>query len=204
MNQTPMPPKKTNRWLRRLLAALAVLVVTLLAYTGYTIYNVNFHTIVNGEAYRSGQMDAAQFTHVIQDHGIKSIINLRGTNATALYQGEIETANRLGVQHYDFSLSAIEEVTLSQMDEIIRTLREAPKPVLIHCKAGSDRTGLASALYCLVVKGESPAEADRELSVWYGHIPLTKTIAMDHSFWHYVSNHVAHAGLKSSFAPAAP
>ena len=87
------------------------------------------------------------------------------------------------------------------MDEIIQTLREAPKPVLIHCKAGSDRTGLISALYCLTLKGETPAQADRELSVWYGHIPLTKTIAMDHSYWHYVSNHLARADL--NLQPAA-
>lgn len=92
------------------------------------------------------------------------------------------------IQHYDFPLSAIDEITVPRMNEIIRTLREAPKPVLIHCLAGSDRTGLVSALYCLTLKGETPAQADRELSVWYGHISLSKTIAMDHSYWHYVSN----------------
>lgn len=204
MNQSALPPEKTKRWLRRLLAAFAVLVVALLAYIGCTIYQANFHAIVSGEAYRSSQMSAEQLTGVIQKYGIKSVINLRGTNASPWYQGEIKTTDRLGVQHYDFALSANEEVELPQMDEIIRTLRAAPKPVLIHCKAGADRSGLVSALYCLAIKGRSPAEADRELSVWYGHIPLTKTIAMDHSFWHYVSNHVAHAGLKSSFAPAAP
>jgi protein tyrosine/serine phosphatase len=177
------------------------LIGALLAYAGYTIYDANFHTIVSGEAYRSGQMDAAQLSRAIQAYGIKSIINLRGTNAPAFYQGEMETAKRLGVQHYDFTLSANEEITVSQMDEIIRTLRAAPKPVLIHCKAGSDRTGLISALYCLMLKGETPAQADRELSVWYGHIPLATTIAMDHSYWHYVSNHLARAEL--NLQPAA-
>jgi protein tyrosine/serine phosphatase len=87
------------------------------------------------------------------------------------------------------------------MDEIIRTLREAPKPVLIHCQAGSDRTGLVSALYCLTLKGETAAQADWELSVWYGQIPLTKTIALDHSYWRYVSNHLAPAAL--NLQPAA-
>jgi hypothetical protein len=56
--------------------------------------------------------------------------------------------------------------------------------------------GEVSALYCLTLKGETPAQADRELSVWYGHIPLTGTIAMDYSYWHYVSNHLARAELK--------
>ena len=90
------------------------------------------------------------------------------------------------------------------MDDVIRTLREAHKPVLIHCQAGSDRTGLVSALYCLTLKDETPAQADRELSVWYGHVPQipgANTIAMDHSYWHYVSNYLAHAELNLQPAP---
>lgn len=202
MNQTTLPSRKAKVWWRWILTVLTVLIGALLAYDGYTIfYNANFRTIVSGEAYRSGQMDAAQLSRVIQEYGINSIINLRGTDAPALYQGEMETAKRLGVQHYDFSLSAINEITMSQMDDVIRTLREAPKPVLIHCQAGSDRTGLVSALYCLTLKGETPAQASRELSIWYGHISLSKTIAMDHSYWHYVSNHLARA--EPNLQPAA-
>jgi protein tyrosine/serine phosphatase len=204
MNQAALPSRKAKALLRRMLAALVVFLGALLAYYGYMIHTANFHTIVSGEAYRSGQMDAAQLSRAIQAYGIKSIINLRGTNAPGLYQGEIETAKRLGVRHYDFSLSANDEITVPQMDQVIQTLREAPKPVLIHCQAGSDRTGLISALYCLTLKGETPAHADRELSVWYGHtpfIPLAKTIAMDHSYWRYVSNHLARADL--NLPPAA-
>ena len=189
MNKTTRSSRKAKVLLRWILAALTVFVGALLAYDGYTIfYKANFRTIVSGEAYRSGQMDAAQLSRVIQEYGIKSIIDLSVTDAPALHQSEMETAKRLGVQHYNFPLSAIDEITVSRMDEIIRTLREARKPMLIHCLAGSDRTGLVSALYCLTLKGETPAQADRELSVWYGHIALSKTAAMDHSYWHYVSN----------------
>lgn len=195
MNQTTLPSRKAKALLRWIFTALAVLIGALLTYDGYTIfYNANFRTIVSGEAYRSGQMDAGQLSRVIQEYGIKSIINLRGTtDAPTLYQGEMKTAKRLGVQHYDFSLSATNEITVSQMDDVIRTLREAPNPLLIHCQAGSDRTGLVSALYCLTLKGETPAQADRELSVWYRHVSLSKTIAMDHSYWHYVSNYAPRA-----------
>jgi protein tyrosine phosphatase (PTP) superfamily phosphohydrolase (DUF442 family) len=193
MNQAALPSRKAKVLLRWIFTVLTVLIGALLAYAGYLHYTANFHTIVSGEAYRSGQMDAAQLSRVIQEYGIKSIMDLSVTDAPALHQGEMETTKRLGVQHFDFSLSAIDEITVPRMDEIIRTLREAPKPVLIHCLAGSDRTGLVSALYCLTLKDEAPAQADRGLSVRYGHISLSKTIAMDHSYWHYVSNYIAHA-----------
>jgi protein tyrosine/serine phosphatase len=192
MNQTILPSGKTKTWRRRIFTALALVVIAPLAYFSYLHYSSNLHPIIDGEAYRSGQMNAGQLAHTIQSYGVKSIVNLRGTN-NAFWPGEMETAAKAGVQHYDFALSANAEVSLPQMEEIIQTLRLAPKPVLIHCQAGADRTGLVSALYRLTLKGETPAEADRELSVWYGHIPLTGTIAMDHSFWSYASNFAAHA-----------
>ena len=53
-----------------MLTVLAALTAALLAYIGYTIHTANFHTIVVGEAYRSGQMDAAQLARTIQAYGI--------------------------------------------------------------------------------------------------------------------------------------
>ena len=193
MNPESKPTGIFARW-RRAFATLLVLSVALSIYVVDTIYHANFHVVVSGEVYRSGQMNAEQLARVIQNYGIKSVLNLRGTNTSLWYRGEIETADKLGVRHYDFDLSANREVGQAQMDEIIRTLRAAPKPVLIHCKAGADRSGLVSALYCLAIKGQKPAEADRELSAWYGHVPLVRprTIAMDHSFWRYVSHYGEH------------
>jgi protein tyrosine phosphatase (PTP) superfamily phosphohydrolase (DUF442 family) len=182
------------RWWWRALATFLVLVIALLIYVVNTIYHANFHIVASGETYRSGQMNEQQLTRAIQRYGIKSIFNLRGTNTSLWYQNEIEIANKLGVRHYDFALSANQEVGVAQMDEIILTLRTAPKPILIHCKGGADRAGLISALYCLAIKGQKPGEADQELSVWYGHMPLVqpRTITMDHSFWHYVSHYDEH------------
>ena len=44
-----------------------------------------------------------------------------------------------------------------------------PKPMLVHCKSGSDRTGLAVTLYLHVIKGQPLDEARRALSWKYGH-----------------------------------
>ena len=78
------------------------------------------------------------------------------------------------------------------MDELIGLLRSLPKPLLIHCQGGADRTGLASALYCYAVEKQKPQIADRQLTIWDGHMPLywLKEQAMDNSFWRYVSNNV--------------
>jgi len=67
---------------------------------------------------------------------------------------------------------------------LIALLRSAPKPVLIHCKQGSDRTGLASALYLAALAKAGEPVSEEQLSVRYGHIaiPLVGTYEMDRSF----------------------
>ena len=45
-------------------------------------------------------------------------------------------------------------------------------PLLIHCKSGSDRTGLASALYLMSRRGEPPGWAVRGFTLKHGHVPL--------------------------------
>ncbi len=105
---------------------------------------------------------------------------------------ETNASQQLGVEHFDFSLLAGRELQDEEMDQILATMARAPKPILIHCKSGSDRTGLVGALYLYSLEGKSPRASARELSVFCGHVPYLfwrDTIAMDRSFWRYVENH---------------
>ncbi len=198
MNQHAKLTERFGRWRWRALATLLVFIAALSIYVADLIYHANFHVVVNGEVYRSGQMNAEQLARVIQKCGIKSILNLRGENPTASWhQTEIATASRLNVVHYDRSLGSGTPLTLEQMDDLVTLLRQAPKPVLIHCYGGADRSGLVSALYLFAIEHQKSGAADKELSIWFGHVPLIrpKVTAMDDSFWRYVSNHIAHAEL---------
>jgi protein tyrosine/serine phosphatase len=63
-------------------------------------------------------------------------------------------------------------------------MERAEKPILIHCKAGSDRTGLAAALYLLTVNKPDEAAAEGQLSIRFGHfsLPFLPEYAMDRTF----------------------
>jgi undecaprenyl-diphosphatase len=177
---------------------LASLVAVLAGYISSDVNHDNLRTLVPGQAYRAGQMSTNALVHCIRRYGIKSILNLRGENLTSTWhQAEIETAEKLRVVHYDRSLTSGDDLTLEQMDDLVALLRQTPKPVLIHCLGGADRSGLVSSLYLFALEGRSPGEADKELSIWNGHVPLIrpKVAAMDNSFWRYVSNHVSRTEL---------
>jgi len=186
---------------------LASLVAVLAGYISSDLRHDNLRVLVAGKAYRSGQMNAGQLARTVERYGVKSILNLRGENlTTGWHQAEIATAAKLNVIYSDRSLGSGQELSLKQMDELVALLRKAPKPVLIHCWGGADRSGLVSALYLFALEGRSPGEAYKELSIWNGHVPLIrpKVTAMDNSFWRYVSNHIAGANLNLQPEPPSP
>jgi protein tyrosine/serine phosphatase len=158
-------------------------------YWGILQYEGNFHTVSAGILYRSAQPGKTELKAAVAEYGIKSVLNLRGANAgSPWYDEEIAASGELGLAHFDYPLSAKRFVTSKQIAEILDIVRQAPKPLLIHCKAGADRAGLVAALYRFAEAGASAAEADRELSLVYGHFPYltSRSGAMDDSFWAFV------------------
>ena len=190
------------RWYRWMKKPVLLIVFGLgITTSGYALYRVetsNFHTVSPGTVYRSGQMDEAQWMAYIEKHGVKSLLNLRGEHrASSWYQEEVRAADTLGVTHYDVKISANREVDNGTLDTILSIMRQAPKPLLIHCQAGADRSGLIAAVYLFTIAGQRAEEASRQLSLLYGHFPylLSKTGAMDRSFWRYVDSATPHTRM---------
>lgn len=170
----------------RLRFFIAVLVLLALPAGSYFLYmeeQGNFHSITEGEAYRSAQLDRDELDYYIKKYNIRSIINLRGRNLNeSWYREEIEVSAERKVAHYDLSLSAGREPSGEDVRKLMEMFKHAPRPVLIHCQAGADRSGLAAAMWKVVVDKRPKPEARKQLSILYGHIPVGKTSAMDNFF----------------------
>ena len=159
------------------------------AYWGAIQYLGNFHAVSEGTFYRSAQLSKKELQSAIREHNIRSVLNLRGAHpGQAWYDEELAMSRSLGVAHYDYALSSHRFVTRQQIGEVLDIVREAPKPLLVHCKSGADRTGLVSALYRFAGEGASADQADREPCLVYGHFPYltSRSKAMDESFWAFV------------------
>jgi len=153
------------------------------AYFIYMEEQGNFHAITPGEAYRSAELDRDELEYYIAKYHIKSILNLRGQKPSAPhYREEIKVCQKLSVAHYDLRLPADRKPANHKIDQLIALLKTAPRPVLIHCKAGADRTGLAAALWKVIIDKEPKACAKKQLSIRFGHIPFGPTTNMDKFF----------------------
>lgn len=143
------------------------------SWFGYLRASGNFHSVVVGEVYRSAQPTSADIWIAQEEHGIRTILNLRGAKPGRVwYDREAAAARKLGIRLVDFKMSAGKALSKDRTAELVRLLRTLPKPLLIHCKAGADRTGLASALYLAVVKEGDVDTAEWQLSARYGHIGI--------------------------------
>lgn len=169
---------------RKLLLAAALCLALPGGYLANLQMNGNFHPVVEGVAYRSAQPSAGDLDRWVTDTGIRSVINLRGEHVGSdWYDEELAASARLGIAHYDFGMSAGKALSQDRAAELVSLLRTAPKPVLIHCKSGADRTGLASALLLATLAQDEDA-AEAQISFRYGHISIPYTAAwpMDQSW----------------------
>lgn len=189
----PVPGRRTARSRpRTLLVALLVLVVGGPAAYGIVQWEQgNFAVVSDQLVYRSRQLTGSELTKVIEQHHIKSILNLRGENqGSSWYRDEVAVAEVQHVQLADYQLSANRELASMEVAELLALMRTLPKPMLIHCRSGADRTGLAAALYLFEVEGRPPQVASSQLSWLYGHVPTlfwAKSRAMDDTFWRVVN-----------------
>ena len=92
-----------------------------------------------------------------------------------------ESKSRPDAGIVDFHMSARRMLTVEQSRQLIALMRNAPGPILIHCSAGADRTGLASVMYMQQIAGVDEETAEWQLSPLYGHLnlPFLSVYAMD-------------------------
>lgn len=140
------------------------------------LFGDNLHPVVAGSVYRSAQLDTPNLERVASNYGIRSVLNLRGScPGFPWYEEETRTLERLGIRQYDVALSSGMVPGVPEMREMVRILQAAERPMLIHCRRGSDRTGLVAGMCLLLEPGRTLAEARAQLSWRYGHIPLGAT-----------------------------
>ena len=144
------------------------------------VYWNNFHQVCD-EVYRANQPSPAHLKSY-RDKGIKAVLNLRGFAQQSYALFEEDSCKKLGLELISIPLSSSSAPQPEKLLEIIDIMEKIPKPFVLHCKSGADRAGLVSALYLIVIKKLSVAEAKKQLSFKYLHLDFTKTGILDYIF----------------------
>jgi hypothetical protein len=167
----PRPRRRRRRALRSALAILLLGAAVPGAFLLRPFVGSNLGIVHDGRVIRAAQPTAG-LKQLIHDYQLASILNLRGGSSKDWwYTSEVETATSLGVDFLDLPLNATRRPKRRDLLNLIDTLARCKYPLLIHCKAGADRTGLASAIYLMMHDGEPPREAARAFTLYHSHFP---------------------------------
>jgi protein tyrosine/serine phosphatase len=114
----------------------------------------NFHWVVPGQAARMAQPWAGGTGPFLQARGVRAMINLRGRNDDLnWWKKETATLDARGIAHFDAMLDSRKLPTQDMLVCLMRAFDAAPRPLVVKCSGGQDRTSLAMALYILHSQG---------------------------------------------------
>jgi hypothetical protein len=147
---------------------------------GHVFVGRNFHAVIPGKVYRCAQCSGEGLEKIIKTYGVQTVVNLRGCSVPlAWYMEESRTTHRCGVCQQDIALSAARLPSVHEVRRLIEVLDRATYPILLHCRHGADRTGLASALVLLLHTETPLAVARRQLGLRYGHFAIDRPAFLD-------------------------
>ena len=157
----------------------------------------NWGVVESGRLYRSNHPLPWQMREAATRHGIRSVINLRGhrseCGSDALGR---QAALAAGLTHADQPFESRGAPHKDRLLRLIGLYRTLPEPILIHCKSGADRTGLAAGVWHLL-QGQGAAAALAELSLRHGHIAAARTGILDAFFERYAEAEARGLGFEA-------
>jgi len=162
---------------RRTAAAVAVVILAagaggLLWVRGNALPK-RFGVVEAGRLYRCGEITPRQLERVASEHGIRTVLSLLNPEVPESI-AERQAAERLGLRWTNVPLPGDGASTAEQRERIKAVLFDpTAAPLLVHCAAGTNRTGLAIGLYRIHQQGWSVQQVLEEMRR-YGFEDLPK------------------------------
>ena len=148
---------------------MAVLLIATAFYFRNFLFYENLHPVIEGQIYRSAQPTAAGLQHAIDSIGLRTVLNLKGSAPDDnLESGILAISKQADLNLRFVRLSARRWPSPQEVEQLIDAIDTSPRPLLIHCQGGTDRSGLASAIALLLGTDDLTA-AEAQFALRYGY-----------------------------------
>lgn len=131
------------------------------------VFPKRWGVVDQGQIYRSGQLHPALIERTLAENGIDVIVDLNQLEPdNAAQRAEEAAAAKLDIERTLFPLVGDGTGDIEQYALAIRRMveaRRANEQVLVHCSAGTYRTGGVVACYRMLVEGWTPETARDEM-----------------------------------------
>ena len=128
----------------------------------------NFCVVTPGVLWRAEAPTRADARWLVE-HGVGSVVSLQLDVRRSFESVRLPAGVARSVTYYQVrDFSALKVVTHRHLDadvaRVLAIIQEAPKPVLVNCRAGVDRTGIVVAAYRVLVEGVGEKQAIAEMN----------------------------------------
>ena len=142
-----------------------------------------FGVVVPDKIYRSGQISGRLIGPVIDRYHIGTIVDLNGFDKNDPdQQAEAAISEAKLVRHYRFPLKGNGTGQIERYADAVAAIVHSEQegiPVLVHCYAGTQRTGGCLSFYRLLVRRDPPASVYQDLGR-YGWDAATDQVLVDY------------------------
>jgi len=160
--------KRSWIWFATLGVVLGLVVAVLVHF------RANFHEVILGRIYRSGQLDPVTLEDYVQRFHFETIINLRGAGPEAdWYLEERAVARRHHILYLDYPVNSTAPLRALELRGLLAILiAKGHAPVLIHCQSGVDRSGSVAVVCALLLDDGHGLELAYDQLQWRnGNLP---------------------------------
>lgn len=131
----------------------------------------NFCVVTPGMFWRGARLDRADAAWLVQ-HGVGTVASLSPDLRHAFETARIDPRLERPVTYFQVrDFPAIDLLTHDHLDahvaHVLAIIEEEPKPVLVICRAGVDRTGIIAAAYQVLIQHKSPRQAIAEMDAFH-------------------------------------
>ncbi len=171
--------KNRSRRIHKWIAATSLAMIICGAIWWHISFNPRFFPVIEKQIYRSAQLSTYRLDAIIQAFGIRTIIALLGSEKGVLwYENEKAVAEHHQVQMFNIGFGSHELPQYNRLNQLVDAILSAPRPILLHCYRGADRTGMASAI-ALILNDDPPFETIEKQYSWrFGVIPYSDSIGV--------------------------
>lgn len=147
----------------------------------------NFHPI-KPNAFRSGQLTTWELRRRIKQHGIKTVVNLRGkqSNDEPALLLEQMVCRDMGAAYRTAQVYSRRYPSADEIKQMFQLFDDIEYPALFHCKSGADRAGVAGTLYVYYCGGIAIKDAHQLAFRPYFHYKYASTGKLDAFFDAYI------------------
>ncbi len=155
---------------RLVVAGVVVLLGVFTWWLAPVAFGLNLHAVVPGRVWRAAQPAPEEIARLADELDLRTVVNLRrAEDDEAWLEAERATAAGRGLAHRSVPLSGQSLPAPDVLRDLVHVLADAERPVLLHCEAGVERSGLASAVV-LLLEGRPLEEARGQFGARYGYV----------------------------------